>query len=948
MGAMTAAATAILVASFPLPSLAGQDGLRIEPARPGIIEARPQSAVTVVFRAVNGTARALEVAGRLDVPEGWRVILGDPALKLKAGEESALFFSVLVPQRTVAGTYRLKYSARTGDDPAEVVRASAEIKVPAEAEISVEVLDAPSTTAAGESLRARFLVLNKGNVPLRVGVDAVSGPGFPVTPPSADLVLEAGESRTLEYVVLTDPGIRKIVRNPLRIEAKAAAPDGKRLLASAHLLIEVIPSISGQGDEFRRLPVAIGVVGMAAERPSGGGQLKIAGTGALDGEGRTQVDFLFRGPGRESLNLFGMQREDYRFSLSSPHLTLHVGDRTYSLTRLTELGNFGRGAEAGLDFGPLAFRGYAQKELFIGDPGTQTAFQFSYASDRFPNVRFSFLRQTTGENSVPSRVFSLASDFRWKALEFNLEYAWDSSLAPGVRSSNTALWLESSGRFPRFSYRATLVRSGSDFQGYYRNLDYSLGEVTGEPVRNLQLRAFFMDQKRNSPIPFYFPAFSDRTYQIGAQYQASRKWGFSLEQRTHEREDLSETTSFKYRDATWRVGATLGLEGAMIIGFADLGRTRNLLTGATERLAEYTLSGNISPIPALALGGFVHYRDQDSSFTGDRRQSLELNVTAALSLGPTSISAFLRTALYDELFASVLSERSFRDPSFLLNTYDLFGASASHRFSNGHQIGLRLQSAATPSAAGGEKTELIGLLEYSIPLGIPVGRRTDIGLLQGRVYNSESGGKGVPGVVIRINDLAAVTDERGQYAFHSLDPGEYVLSVDGQKLADNQVTLARTPMTVTVAGGEKAERSIGLVSGGQIGGRILVYQSETLPLKMIDGRDESGPSVPGQTGPKYVESGALSGAIVELSDGEILARQITDAEGRFLFEALRPAVYALKVVENALPEFHALEKAAFEVNLKAGGNETVDFKILPVIRSIQILDKGEVKVIIKK
>ena len=321
------------------------------------------------------------------------------------------------------------------------------------------------------------------------------------------------------------------------------------------------------------------------------------------------------------------------------------------------------------------------------------------------------------------------------------------------------------------------------------------------------------------------------------------------------------------------------------------------------------------------------------------------------------MEAYYRTSVHQGLYQTALSEKSFEDPLFLLNNYDMFGLSFSRRFGNGHQLSLRVQRAADGFASGEKGSRMIGLLEYSIPLGMPVSRKTTVGRLRGRVFDAEAGRAGVGGVIVRANDLAALTDENGEYAFNGLEPGPYLLTLDSSAGARGKITLERTPLEVSVAGGRNSECSIGLVTGASVEGRILVYKidrSEAIPaIKPPAGNGPAASEVEDkpkadEAKPKMVESGALSSAIVELvgADGEIFHAR-TDEEGRFAFEGLRPGKVSVSVLPDTLPEFHVFEQGTFELDLTPGSRREVEFKVFPVVRPIQIITAGEVTIIKK-
>ena len=193
-----------------------------------------------------------------------------------------------------------------------------------------------------------------------------------------------------------------------------------------------------------------------------------------------------------------------------------------------------------------------------------------------------------------------------------MEYAWDGTSAARPAAANTALWLEAGGSAGIASYRVNLIRSGANFGGYYRNLDYRSADFTLNPWKKLQVRASYLDQRRNTAILPYFLPFYDRTVQAGFQYQASSWFGLSLEQRIHDRQDLSPDARFDYRDSTLRARGLAHFGPLNLQGYLDIGRTHNTLTGESEQLAEYAFRR----APSSSTGS----RWVAMSITGTRRK----------------------------------------------------------------------------------------------------------------------------------------------------------------------------------------------------------------------------------------------------------------------------------------------------------------------------------------
>lgn len=932
---------------------ASRHGVEVQPVRPGTIEAQPLTSFTAVFRVTNRTTAAREFAGVVELPESWKPIMDETPFTLSAGAETVRLVSIFVPVRALAGSYRIGYRIATSGHPPLAERAEIDVRVLLEARLDIQAMDIPPFAIAGDVCTSKFLVLNRGNAPLDVNLDVLSN-GFRLDPCPKLVRVEAGLAVPVEITVRTDGGIRQRLQQLVRVKAAAEVPGQGTLSAEALTQQDIIPRVYGRSDYYTRVPLEVGFVGMSSNTGAQYAQFKVSGSGALDEMGRRKIDLYMRGPGRNEFNLFGLQREEYRFRYDSEAVSVNVGDKSFALTNLTLLGEYGRGIEAVLRLDRWTVRGYYERNLFIGSTESDKALQLGYSPTDRLSFHLSYLNETGAERSA-GRLFSLHSRYSSEPANVTLEYSWDASKNGNSGSGSSALWLEADGCYKFLSYRANIIQSGPKYDGYYKNLNYRSAEVALSPWSKVHFRASYLDQRRNTAIAPYFLPFYDRTFQAGLQWQAKNWLMLSLEHRDHDRQDLSANFQFNYCDRTFRVGALVNIGSFNLQNFVDYGKTYNELTQKYERLVEYTFGTNVMVINKLSLGANAHYRDQDESFTGEKERQLELNFNVGFQSGRTHVDAFYRTAIHQDLYRSVLSERDFENPVFLLNNYDMFGASVTQRFGNGHQVSVRIQRAANAFAEGNSSKQFIGMVEYSIPLGFPVSRKKSIGMLRGKVFDAENGKKGVEGVIVKANDLVTVTDETGNYFFHGLQPGSYSLSLEDRASERGKITLEKMPVDLKVEGGQKLDCSVGLTTGASITGRIMVYKLDKPDPALIvkKGGDPKGPMASeSETGleaddakPKMVESAVLVATAIELvSADEEVYHALSDADGRFVFDGLRPGKYTLTVFDNALPELHAFEKDTFAFELKPGSQEKVEIRVFPIIRPIQIIQQGEVTI----
>lgn len=86
----------------------------------------------------------------------------------------------------------------------------------------------------------------------------------------------------------------------------------------------------------------------------------------------------------------------------------------------------------------------------------------------------------------------------------------------------------------------------------------------------------------------------------------------------------------------------------------------------------------------------------------------------------------------------------------------------------------------------------------------------------------------------------------------------------------------------------------------------------------------------------------IGNTLVELYDEKETLRQVTDQNGWFSFEDLRPGRWILRVHADNLPDRYYLEQRELDFELKPGEEKGIEVRVLPRLRPIQIIEEGEI------
>jgi hypothetical protein len=898
------------------------------------IELAPQSTRTFVFRAFNDSGMPATCESSVELPAGWKLLVPETSFALAPREDSPRLVGIFIPAKAAAGDYSVRYRIRPAGS-AEWASRVVMVRVPAVSALTLQTVASPDFVRAGDSYRMRFLVLNCGNAEAEIALAARSPEGLAVQIAPPNVRLKPGESGDFRVTVETDAALRRLLIHRLAVSATTSSPGSKSVQAVVSTEVQVVPLVSGAADYFRRLPLQFSAIGLFNPAAQTSGQFRVEGSGALDAAGHQTIDILLRGPGLRDMLNFGLQQEEYRLTFDAPGASIRLGDHIFGLSKLTESGRYGRGA--GADFSLAKIIGvqayYAENpQGVLLERRRQKAARLTVSPGAHFQIGANFVATRTSA-SPEDRTLSVQGRWTSKPLTVNAEYAVGARPGTAADGSGRALWLDAAGRLGTAVFQTAYIDAGATFPGYYRNLFYRSAQASWQPASAIGFRASFQDQRLRVPSLLYISNLAETSVLAGGQVDVASGVRLSLDYRRTDRQDLSPSGTFNYRDETLRAGVFSFFGTRNARASVDIGRTRNFLTGQTAPLKEFDASVSFEPVSGLSLGASATYRDQARDFTGEKLRNLDLRLDAGLKWSGTRLEVNYRTSFRREFARQWSEDATLDDPFFLSHRLDMLEAALSHQFRNGQTAAIRFRGASPLDASflgSNSLRHFMVSFEYSIPLRLPLGRRSDVGKISGRVLDAEAPGRGLAQVLVRANDLATLTDERGAFVFHGVKPDTYYLSLDPKTVRSGQIPVQPGPLSVAVEGAAEKNVDIALARAGGIDGRIVLVAPVSSDGRTLDVQTAS--------------PAGLSGTLLEARQGDSVYVQTTDAEGRFRFDELRPGRWEITVDPGSLPEFSKAEKETTIIELGAGETLSPTIRVLQRRREIQFVDGGDLTV----
>ena len=917
---------------MPGKGMAQSRGVEVRTVSPLLIDAQPGGIVSLSFQVTNTSGSTEEFIEHLQLPAEWQEIIPTGVLELTPSERRVRIAAVQVPISAPAGRYEITYSVRSQRDYAIQDAFTVSVVVLPVMKLSLMIEDKPDTVIAGDEYQARVRVINRSNTPLDVSLQIENtNPLYPAKIEPNRLSLAPGGSEVVTVTAGTNKKEGRSFKNFLNVKAFATTSNNKRISTSLPISTEIIPRVTSDSGLKHTVHSDL-TYRVAGTKEQAGVQVSWKGAGTLDEAGTKHVDFLFQGPDKQVKGIYGY-RDEYRLNYYDKNIDVRLGDQTYGLSYLTDNLHYGRGLGINLRSSTNTDTGLYYVASRWSNPGEETggAYIRQRINDKL-SMKLNLLYNREDSDfpaGTDSRLWSLEAAIRPSdTMSMHLEYAKSYGEKPD-QITDDAYRLELNGKLGSGAYYSLQrTYAGPDFMGSYQDRDYNLGSVTLPIGSRLQANASFSTWRQNLDMkPGQNASPKENLMQFSLRCQLPENYFASVGYDSFHRRDVMNTNNFDFKENPVRmdVGRSLG-NYAWRFEYRN-SEQENQITQQTTSVRDCRLYTSYRPNSKQFYTLYTGYRSsgQKGYLLGGGN-----HIGASVSLIPSdnlSLSAWYT---------------NYNTKGDQGNSHQA-ALSARYITPDGKSISGRMLYNYPSSIAKGISYELL----YTIPLDIAVGKKTSVGLIRGRVFDTQKDGKpGISDVLLTLNGTAAVTDKDGRFIFPAIAPGKYSLNVDRKSIGLSRIPAEKSPFVVEITGGDTTKVEIGVLSAASLSGIVRLCSNNS-------SNQPSDASLPGNTtsdgksiyivgNPKAQENErGLGNTLVELTDGSEILRRATDSNGEFLFESLRPGKWQLKISDYNLPAYHYIENPEREFELESGGQEKVTVRVLPRLRQIKMIEQGD-------
>ncbi|HET6566693.1 MAG TPA: hypothetical protein VFG50_01940 [Rhodothermales bacterium] len=866
-----------------------QEQIVVEHSGPSVREAVPDTVITLVFKVTNKGLEHWRLQPHVTLPASWRLVLPVPALELDPGSDALQFLSISIPSSARAGSYGIFYSAAPNHRSA---KDSVRVKVGTTRRVTVREIQAPDYVAAGEVYRATFLISNEGNVPEDVKLSVHDHQNGPARLDVTQLSLAPFSSRQVTLLMETSPAL---MWKHTRTGSLIADVEGTHERHAAYA-VDVIPRFAQLSDPYRRLPSELSATSIG----QGGHfypQIELQASGHEVFHEGDHLELVARGPNRLRTSTLG-EIDAYSLRYQAKRFSTQIGDGTYALTPLTEPGTRAFGGHVEGTFGRWTLGTYAAQTRYYAPVQEQFGSFVRYAPGKRTSISANYLANQGLDTG--HLLSALAEAEPLANTKVSVEVGADAAHS----TDNMAAGVTLEGETSRFDYSGRYMKVGNQFAGSYRGTEFWSASGHFQLAGRLALEGSFFNQARSALNDLILASPQEYVlYRAGARY-AGRIGLFYVYKSQNENEILGRS------DQGLQLDLRLPFKTVSFVSRLETGKRRSQALPEPHRYYAYDVSAYLHLGRNRSLYASVGGDRNINAFTGDPQRRFSFNAG-----GNVTIAKRLRADF-------ILSHSHYRYPGAFDFTSGDF--QASYTFPFGHRLVARARWFGFGQPGTGEDQAFS--IRYVVPINLPLGRSHDSGTVRGRIYDAGTG-TGMEGVLINLGNAAVLSGPNGLFSFRGIAPEDYPLSIEGVDV--EQVTENPVPAHVQVQGGQIVLLDVGLTPSASLTGRVATYGEPSDGIEPQAARD---PALAGQPG-----------VLIEARSGEEAQRRLTDRQGRFNFQNLRPGTWTVSVAGGDLPDSYRLERASLTLDLAPGDMRDLAFRLVPVRRKVEIIDGGELK-----
>lgn len=862
-------------------------------------EVQAGTSVNLMAQFSNQEAREQLVEVRIKADEaGWKLLTDYSSLILPAGKNIRKIVGIFVPYSQTAGSVAVVLEVVEKTSGRVISTESYEFAVQPRYVVAMDVVSAPTQLFAGDTSSIVFLLRNESNLDvetkfsLRVGGEVMS-----------------------EIIPIRKDGSH-LYRYPIKVEKKLAANEQRSIMAnvsidgmdgtykSTHLQMDVFRVGQEKFDAYNRYNInitGIGAVTTAYGNPIYSGMFDVNGSGFLGNpESNRQLDFKIRGPNRNGNPLFGMN-DEYFARYASKLLEVSLGDYNYGMSNLTESSRSGRGVGLLVNLNQFSIGGYYSIPRYYPLIRQIYSGYAMYKWNEKNEVKAGILSKLDTLNHLVSMVSVSARNrfFPWLNTNFEISLGETGSKLQKAYRVGVSVSSKRVGSSVDYTYADT------DFPGYFKNTQRLFSYLTFN-FSPLTLSLNFNTSRTNQALDT-LASKPPITQGAGVTTNVRFLKYFSLNlggMMSSSKED-SPVPLFDYQRYNGRLGLNANFNKFGLTLHGDGGKLRNYLVDNGTTMTNFftvNLSSYVSIKNYFMASGNVSYQAGQKGITGSETMYYGISLATDFS----------------EKYSFSLSYNSNFEWMYYSSDRNLLSLSLNAAINDNNKVAFTSNYNLMKNTL--DNKTFNAQLRFTHTLRVPISKKKDVGALIGKLVNM--GVESVAGVRVSLGGRIAITDKDGNFKLGGIPVGEQTLIVDGTSFGLHTIPERAGPYVVEIIPAKTINFELSVTKSARIEGVFQVEEDQRANQKGFIQVNER-----------------LERLVVEASSDKETYRVLSDVDGGFQFEDLRPGIWNVKVYPNGLPKGYNLLTPQFSITLAPEQNEKIVVKVEKKARQIQFQRK---------
>lgn len=821
-------------------------------------------------------------------------ILSKGEFNISSGESKAYIVPIRIATEAAQGKYSIIIQATDQNNGSQFTKKT-DIIISGSSKISLTALSSPEYIRAGETIQASFLLKNSGNVTENIILESKNA----VVDHDAYISIQPGEAKviTIHKVTSADLGQNEYQNLNLSVYSQ----ENPKINQTAYASIKIISVKPVEDDIYHRLPVSaslsfIGMQNMGIYQD--GFQGEIYGKGSLDKENKNNIEFHAVTENPVEFNSF-TQYEEYFINYKRDNLFVHLGDKNYSASYLTEFARYGRGAEIRYDFKKISLGGFYNHPRFFRDIKDEFNVYSTFKIRKESEITAGYLHKIPRLGEINFENIRLDSEAHLPYAKGKFKISKDITVSGELAYSKTdategnAYMLQTQATFERLNGSLMYMKASPQFAGYFTNTSTFNGNLQYRISSKLNVFANYMRDAKNFQRDTLFLAAPYRNFlQYGLQYKYLSKGFIMLYNGFQKYQDRLEPKQFDYYERFFKVSVDqkIGIFQFNIEG--QFGKTENYITG---------FSGN-----STFYGANLSFERMKTSF----------NIYASYAITSRYGQQNQKQIYYGARIISRLSDKTnfslFYQNNYMPEEYfkdrNLFELLFHQQIFPGNELDISGRYSIQRGELGNK--DFIFSMRYTLRLRVPVQKTAEYTSLSGNISNM--GVQKTEGIKLMLGSYLSITDKNGNFMFKNIIPGDYFIEIDRSTTDINDITSISLPASLSLINKENIF-NFGLTKAAIIEGTIQLSETEGQYsfAKLQSNKDK-----------KKKES-----IIIEATNGEQTYRKIAFIGDSFDFTYLRPGEWKVKIYRNGLDKRYKISVENFQFNLNPSEKQNISIHI---------------------